>query len=107
MASDRIKAHPEIARMLARAFVRTLRYINSHTPEEIAALVPADVKGKDEAAYLKVLREQIGMFASDGRMPDDAAQQEWRVLSAFEPEYAKVKVEDTYTNRFVDEVKIK
>lgn len=105
MSSDRIKAHPEIARLLARAFVRTLHYINSHTPEEIAALIPADVKGKDEAAYLKVLREQIGMFASDGRMPAAAAQQEWRVLSAFEPEYARVKVEDTYTNRFVDEAK--
>jgi len=103
MASARIKAHPEIARLLARAFVRTLRYINTHTPEQIAALIPADVKGKDEAAYLAVLREQIGMFASNGRMPEAAARQEWRVLTAFEPEYAKVKVEDTYTNRFVDE----
>jgi NitT/TauT family transport system substrate-binding protein len=106
MASDRIKAHPEIAQLLARAFVRTLHYINSHTPEEIAALIPADVKGKDEAAYLKVLREQVGMFASDGRMPAAAARQEWRVLAAFEPEYARVKVEDTWTNRFVDEVKV-
>jgi NitT/TauT family transport system substrate-binding protein len=103
MASDRIKAHPEIARLLARAFVRTLRYINTHTPEQIAALIPADVKGKDEAAYLAMLREQIGMFAGDGRMPEDGARQEWRVLAAFDPDYAKVKVEDTWTNRFVDE----
>lgn len=103
MASDRIKAHPEIARLLARAFVRTLRYINTHSPEEIAALIPEDVKGKDEAAYLKVLREQIGMFASDGRMPQDAAQREWQVLAAFEPEYRTVKVGETYTNRFVEE----
>jgi NitT/TauT family transport system substrate-binding protein len=105
MASERIKAHPEIARLLARAFVRTLRYINTHTAEQIAALIPADVKGKDEAAYLHVLRQQIGMFASDGRMPPEAAQQEWRVLATFEPEYAGVKVGDTYTNQFVDEVK--
>lgn len=103
MASARVQAHPEIARLLARAFVRTLRYIHTHTPEQIAALIPADVKGKDEAAYLAMLREQIGMFAGDGRMPQDAARQEWRVLAAFDPAYAGVKVEDTYTNRFVDE----
>lgn len=103
MASERIKAHPEVARLLARAFVRTLRYINTHSPEQIAALIPADVKGKDEAAYLAVLREQIGMFAGDGHMPDDGARQEWKVLAASDPDYAKVKVEDTYTNRFVDE----
>lgn len=105
MASDRIKAHPEIARLLARAFVRTLRYINTHSAEQIAALIPADVKGTDEAAYLAMLREQIGMFAADGHMPEDGARQEWRVLAAFDPEYATVNVEDTYTNRFVDEAR--
>jgi NitT/TauT family transport system substrate-binding protein len=103
MATERIEAHPEIARLLARAFVRTLAYINHHTPEQIAALIPADVKGKDEAAYLRMLRLQIGMFASDGRMPPEAARQEWSVLAAFVPAYRKVAVEETYTNRFVEE----
>lgn len=103
MSKERIQAHPEIARLLARAFVRTLAYINSHTPEQIATLIPADVRGKDEAAYLRMLRLQIGMFATDGRMPADAARHEWSVLAAFVPAYRKVEVTDTYTNRFVDE----
>ena len=53
--------------------------------------------------HLKVLKEEIPMFAGDGRMPPDAAETEWRVLSEFNPKFKPVKVEQTYTNRFVDE----
>ncbi|GAB3630574.1 nitrate ABC transporter substrate-binding protein [Pandoraea terrae] len=103
MSSARVKAHPEIARHLANAFVRTLQYINSHTPEQIEAIIPQEITGKDRAAYLKVLKEEIPMFATDGRMPADGAAKEWRVLSEFNPAYKSVKVDQTYTNTFVDE----
>jgi NitT/TauT family transport system substrate-binding protein len=96
-------AHPEIAQHLANAFVRTLHYINTHTPEEIAAVIPDEIAGKDRAAYLKVLREEIPMFATDGRMPADAAEKEWRVLAAAQPKYLKVQPVKTYTNAFADE----
>lgn len=102
MRADRAAAHPEIAQYLANAFVRTLRWINSHSAEEIAAQIPVEVSGKDRAAYLKVLKQQIPMFANDGRMPADGAANEWRVLSTANPKYRSVAVEDTYTNRFVD-----
>jgi len=103
MKSERIKSNPEIARLLATAFVRALKYINTHTPEEIAALIPNEIAGKDRAAYLRVLKEEIPMFESDGRMPPEAAEKEWKVLSEFNPKYKSVKVERTYTNAFVDE----
>ncbi len=102
MKRERVDAHPEIAQHLATAFVRTLKWINTHTAEEIAALIPADVSGKDRAAYLKVLKQEIPMFANDGRMPADGAENELRVLSEFNPKYKAVKVEQTYTNKFVD-----
>jgi NitT/TauT family transport system substrate-binding protein len=102
MNSERVKEHPEIARHLAKAFVRALKYINSHSAEEIAALIPEEVSGKDRAAYLAVLKQEIPMFANDGRMPAGAAEKELGVLAAFNPKYAGVKVELTYTNAFVD-----
>ena len=104
MSSERIRTHPDIARHLARAFVRTLQFINTHTPQEIAAVIPVEVSGKDRAAYLEVLEAQLPMFRTDGRMPADGAQSEWRVLADFNPAYARVDVARTYTNRFVDEV---
>jgi len=102
MTSERVASHPEIAQHLATAFVRALKWINSHTAEEIAAVIPVEISGKDRAAYLKVLKEEIPMFATDGRMPADGAEKEWRVLAEFNPKYKPVKVEQTYTNRFVD-----
>jgi len=103
MRSARVKADPAIAQHLADAFVRTLKFINSHSPEEVLALIPVEVSGKDRAAYLRVLKEEIPMFATDGRMPPEDAAREWRVLSEFNPKFKAVKVEDTYTNEFVDE----
>ena len=102
MRAERVQAHPEIAQHLATAFVRTLQWINTHSPEEIAAVVPPDFIGKDRAAYLKVLKEEIPMFKTDGRMPQEGAEFEWRVLSEANPKYKSVHVSDTYTNRFVD-----
>ena len=102
MRSERVKAHPDIAQHLATAFVRALQWINSHTAEQIAQVVPADFMGKDRAAYLKVLKDEMPMFKTDGRMPQEGAEYEWRVLSEANPKYKTVRVADTYTNRFVD-----
>jgi NitT/TauT family transport system substrate-binding protein len=102
MTVERANAHPQIAQHLASAFVRTLKWINSHSAQEIAALIPESISGADRAAYLKVLQQEIPMFAGDGRMPAEGAQGEWRVLAEFNPKYRSVKVEQTYTNRFVD-----
>ena len=40
VASERVKARPEIAQHFANAFVRALKFINTHTPEEIADVIP-------------------------------------------------------------------
>jgi NitT/TauT family transport system substrate-binding protein len=102
MASDRVTAHPEIAQFLADAFVRTLQFINTHDSEEIAAVVPDQISGKDRAAYLQILQEEIPMFLTDGRMPTAAAAEEWRVLSEFDPKLKPIDLQKTYTNEFVD-----
>jgi NitT/TauT family transport system substrate-binding protein len=103
MASERVQARPDIAQHLADAFVRALKYINSHTPEEVLAIIPVEISGKDRAAYLQALKEEMPMFATDGRMPAEDAAKEWQVLSEFNPKFKTVKVEQTYTNAFVDE----
>jgi NitT/TauT family transport system substrate-binding protein len=103
MANERVKAHPEMAQHLANAFVRTLKYINTHSAEEIAELIPIEIRGKDRAAYLKILKEQIPMFANDGTMPVQGAEKEWKVLAEFNPKFKPVKLEQTYTNTFVND----
>ncbi|HEY2978688.1 MAG TPA: ABC transporter substrate-binding protein [Burkholderiaceae bacterium] len=103
MATERVKQHPEIARHLARAFVRALHYINTHSADEIAAIVPDEVKGKDREKYLRAMKEALPMFATDGRMPADGAAHELRVLAKFDAKLESVDVARTYTNAFVEE----
>lgn len=102
MASDRIKAKPEIAQHLAIAFARTLQYINSHSPEQILELIPVAITGKDREAYLSTLKQEFTMFSGNGCMPLKAADQELAVLKQFNVKYKDVKVEDTYDNSFVN-----
>src|SRR5260221_14685416 len=103
MASERVKARPDIAQHLANAFVRALQFINSHTPEEVMAVIPNEIVGKDRTAYLAALKEEMPMFATDGRMPPQDAAKELQVLSEFNAKFKSVKVGETYTNAFVDE----
>lgn len=100
MATERIRQRPDIASHLATAFVKALKYINTHDADEIARLVPAAVQGKDRAKYMAALKEALPMFANDGRMPADAAANELHVLAEFDAKYGPVDARRTYTNRF-------
>ncbi len=103
MATERVKAHPEIARHLAGAFVRALKFIQTHTADEIAAIVPDEVSGKNRDKYLQVLKEALPMFGGDGCMPADGAQRELRALAEFNPKLNAVAARSTYTNVFVED----
>jgi NitT/TauT family transport system substrate-binding protein len=103
MTSARVAAQPDLAQHLATAMVRTLAWIRSHTPEQVLEAIPAAISGKDRAAYLKVLRQQIPVFATDGRMDKGGAEKEFSVLAAATPKLKAVTLEDTYTNTFADE----
>jgi NitT/TauT family transport system substrate-binding protein len=103
MAAERIRQRPDIARHLAASFVKALKYINTHSADEIASIVPHEVMGKDRAKYMAALKEAIPMFANDGRMPEKAVAQELRVLAEFDPLYRPVVADKTYTNAFADE----
>jgi NitT/TauT family transport system substrate-binding protein len=66
MSRQRAQEHPEIARHLATAFVKALHYMRMHSADEIAALVPKEVSGRDRAKYLEAMKEALPMFASMG-----------------------------------------
>ncbi len=99
MSTPYAKAHPDLAQHLVNAFARALKFINTHSSAEITALVPQMMTGENQEPG--VIEQGVKMFATDGVMPEDAAKMEISVLSALFPEYAKVRVADTFTNEFV------
>ena len=99
-----VAAHQAEVAKLARAFVRTLQYMHSHSAEQIAELMPRDYYGGDKALYISALKASLPMFTADGRMPADGPQTVLKVLSTFKPAVrnAHIDLAKTYTTQFVE-----
>jgi len=109
-----IEAHPETVQHLVNAFVRTMRYINSHSPDELIAALPADFFGKDRAATIDYVKRTLPSLAQgdysfspksvalvmdtmQGFAFDDSTEGKWR-RTAEQPE---VNAATLYNNKFV------
>jgi NitT/TauT family transport system substrate-binding protein len=102
--ADWIEAHPKETQALTNAIVATLKWIHSHTPEEIAAKMPAQYVGKDKALYIAALKNTLSMYSETGRMDPKGAKAVLAVFSQSVPAIAKAHIDlsKTYTNKFVD-----
>jgi len=99
-----IASHPNETQALTNAIVATLKWIHSHTPEEIMARMPDNLVGPDKALYLAALKNTIPMYSTTGKMDPKGAQAVLDVFSQSSPEVAAAKVDlsKTFTNKFVD-----
>ncbi|MDB5052840.1 MAG: hypothetical protein JWM44_890 [Bacilli bacterium] len=102
MANDYVKAHPDVVQKLTDAYVKTLKWMNTHTPEEIADKVPEEYWAGDKPLYIEALKGQLPMFTADGKMPAGVPENVQKILAAFKPDVKNVKLDQTFTNDFVD-----
>jgi NitT/TauT family transport system substrate-binding protein len=107
MSNDWVEKNKPIVQKLANAFVKTLRYINTHTGAEIAAKMPKDFYVGDEAAYVKALDDGKGMFTANGVMPQGGPETVLSVLAAFSKNVKgkQIDLSKTFTTEFVSKVK--
>jgi len=100
-----ITSHAKEVQALTNAMVATLKWIHSHTAEEIMAKMPADMVGSDKTLYLAALKNTIPMYSETGRMDPKGAAAVLAVFSQSSPDVAKANVDlsKTYTNKFVEE----
>jgi len=103
--ADWVKGHGAEAQMLTDAIVETLKWIHSHTADEIAAKMPKDFVGEDVAA----LKNTIPMYSMNGFMDPKGAEAVLAVFSQSNPEVAAahVDVTKTYTNSFAEKAAAK
>ncbi|GHE03283.1 ABC transporter substrate-binding protein [Defluviimonas sp. 20V17] len=97
-----VNSHKKEAQMMTDAMVNTLKWIHSHTPEQIMAKMPPEMVGKNKKTYLAALTNTIPMYSKDGMMDPKGAEAVLKVFSEGDPEVAKahVNITDTYTNEF-------
>jgi NitT/TauT family transport system substrate-binding protein len=104
LQTDWANSHKDIVQKLANAFVKTLKWIHSHSADEIAAKMPPDYYAGDKDLYVTALKGSLDMFTPDGKMPADGPQTVLNVLSAFDQNVQgkQIDLNATFTNEFVD-----
>ena len=86
-----IAAHPKETQALTNAILATLKWIHSHSAEEIMAKMPENLVGPDKALYLAALKNTIPMYSTTGKMDPKGAQAVLDVFSQSSPEVKAAK----------------
>lgn len=106
--ADYIAAHKDVTQRVVNAYVKTLKWIATHSPLEIAEKLPADYYGGDKDGYVQALKDSMGMFSPDGKMLKGAPEFELSLLKQFNENVQKnpnVDLSKTYTDEFVNAAK--
>lgn len=116
VAPGYIAAHPDTVQRLVNVLVRTMRFVNSHTAEEIAVrLPPGYFDHKDRQAEIGYIRKTLSTYAkgdysfSPASVKlivdsittydfDKSKEGQWRATG----DNSKIRVDQLYTNRFVN-----
>lgn len=104
VTKDFAKKNPKTTQALTSACVRALAYMHSHSAEEIAANVPADVffPSGDKTTFLGILQGGLEGFSKDGLMPSGGPSNIKKYLETAQPktDLSSIDLSQTYDDRF-------
>ena len=102
MQVDYVNSHKDVVQKIVNAYVKTLKWMHSHTATEIADKMPADYYAGDKAAYISALQNQLAIFSPDGLMPSGGPefvlQTEQQTNTTVQGK--QINLSTTYTNQF-------
>lgn len=104
MRHDYVSAHRAVVQKLVNAYVKTLKWIQTHSAEEITAHMPAEYYAGNRALYIIALHNQLSMFSPDGKMPAGGPMAVLAIEQQTDPDVLgkPIDLTATYTNAFVD-----
>ena len=93
----------ETAQKVVNAFVKTLKWMDAHSPEEIADKMPKDYYAGERDLYVQGLVDGKKQYSKDGMMPEGAPASVLRVLQAVSPSVQNktIDLSKTFTTEFV------
>jgi len=103
--ADFLAKNPNTTQIIVTGSLMALKYIQTHSPEEIAAKMPPDYVGGDKQNYLDALKKDLPLFSTTGMMPTDGPQSVYNVLKLSDPVVKgapSIDLNATYTNKFVE-----
>ncbi|HZU01094.1 MAG TPA: ABC transporter substrate-binding protein [Ktedonobacteraceae bacterium] len=102
MQNDYVNSHKDVVQKLVNAYVKTLKWMQTHSAAQIADKMPADYYAGDKALYVTALQNQMAIFSPDGSMPAGAPQSvlNTEYQSNLIPQGKQIDLNATYTNEF-------
>lgn len=103
MNNSYVNSHKDVVQKLTNAYVKTLKWMHTHTAEEIADKMPADYYAGDKTLYVTALQNQMAIFSPDGMIPAGAPESVLKIEqeSNLIPQDKQIDLSSTYTNEFV------
>jgi len=102
--NDWVDSNKDVAQRLVNAYVKTLKFIHSHTAAEIADKMPADYYAGNKDLYVTALQNQLSIFGTDCRMPAGGPETVMKIQQDYVPSFKgkTSNLSETYTNQFAD-----
>jgi NitT/TauT family transport system substrate-binding protein len=93
----------DTAQKIVTAFVKTLKWIQAHSAEEITDKMPKDYYAGERDLYVEGLKDGKAQYSPDGLLPEGAPQSVLAILVAAKPELAakKIDLSKTFTTELV------
>jgi NitT/TauT family transport system substrate-binding protein len=88
-----IERNPQAVQKVVNAFVRGVKWLASHSAEDIAKLMPAEYALGNLPIYIRALERSKPMFSPDGRFEQGAAETALAVLRVFDPSVASATID--------------
>jgi len=103
MTNDYVNSHKDVVQKLVNAYVKTLKWMQTHSAEQIADMMPPDYYAGNKALYVAALQNQMAIYSPDGSMPAGAPQSvlNTEYQSNLIPQSKQIDLSLTYTNQFV------
>ena len=101
---DFIEKNPETMQRLVNAFVKSLKWLQTAKPEDVADTVPAEYHLGDKPLYLKAVQNSLESYSRDRHRPRRSGMESvLDMLKQLDPELkdAKVDLAATFDDRFV------
>src|SRR5436305_1783510 len=102
MNNSYVNSHKDVVQKIVNAYVKTLKWMHTHTAEQIADQMPADYYAGNKALYVTALQNQMAIFSPDGLMPAGAPQSvlSTEYQSNLVPKSKQIDLTTTFTNQF-------
>ncbi len=100
---DFIDANPVTAQRLVNAFMKSLKWLQTAKPEDVAETVPPEYHLGDRPLYLTAVQNSLESYSRDGIVPPEGMKSVMDMLKQLDPELkdAKVDLSTTFDDRFV------